>query len=106
MEEIGIMKEEKVARDFLENELKIGNPTSDQMNIMIRIVISNNGTMTLDELLSKTKEVLYAREFYYPETKTILNWMLAIAIKNSINQVGAGIVETGFIPRSSLSVNY
>ena len=106
MEEIGIMKEEKAARDFLENELKIGNPTPDQMDIMIRIVISNNGTMTLDRLLFKTKEVLYARGFYHPETRTILNWMLAIAVKNLINQVGAGIAETGFIPRSSLSVNY
>jgi len=80
-----VKKAEKIARNFLEGKLEIPNPTPDQIDIMTRIVFSNNGAMTLDDLLTETKKVLIGQGFYHPEKGTILNWMLAVVINKSVS---------------------
>jgi len=106
MEEI--KKAEETAREFLKGKFKIYQPTLDQMDIMVRTVISKNEAETLDELFFEVKEVLDERGFPNPKLDRILNWMFAIAIKNSVSPSNemVGIRQTKASYVNGLCVNY
>ena len=106
MEEIKMA--EKVAREFLDEKFNIPNPKPERLDTMVRIVLSKNGTMTLDELFFKVKEVLKKRGLPNPEKDRIINWMLAIAINNSGNPPKGivGIIPTEVYTGIGMRVNY